>query len=254
MRRWVATRRFGLAGLVFVSGCAIAIPRAPSKGAPITSAAASTSADLRGPTSEHPAAVARLLDSSFEPRSDAASIVTVPLPDGAAWTRVRYWTVTQIVGWRYGDEHHAAVAVFAFPPSIGVDGRDVHACLRRFGAWGARRGKVFDVFPGEARTEPFAWGAGGRAGEARVLDVVRRTLFGHRTYAAVYAAFPAWKESCLVVGFAVPESESETGPLADHVDAASALRDRFVAEALPHVIASPTGASEALRHLQDVGD
>ena len=54
------------------------------------------------------------------------------------------------------------------------------------------------------------------------------TIASREEYAAAYGAYPAWgKTACLIVGIGVPSR--------DDSERAKAVRDRFVAEALPKV-------------------
>ncbi len=48
------------------------------------------------------------------------------------------------------------------------------------------------------------------------------------SYAAAWAAYPAWDKACLIVGVAVPARDDEAR--------ARDVRDRFVKEVLPHVV------------------
>src|SRR5438270_25246 len=53
------------------------------------------------------------------------------------------------------------------------------------------------------------------------------TLAARDSYAAAFAAYPAWKGACLIVGVAVPSRDEEMR--------AREVRDRFVKDVLPHV-------------------
>jgi len=53
------------------------------------------------------------------------------------------------------------------------------------------------------------------------------TLADRNGYAGAYAAYPAWKGACLIIGVAVPAREDE--------GRAREVRDRFAKEVLPHV-------------------
>lgn len=214
----------------------------------VSASAAASVVDTRGPKSEHGDALGRLVDAPIGIRVDRKHVVTLPMPDGDAWTHVKFWTVTTLAGYRYGDDHHAALAVFTFAPTHGADGRDVDTCATRFAAWGERRGRKFDLRPGEARVDSIEWLGAGVRQTARVfvLDAARRTLWGTRRYATAYAAYPAWKESCLVVGVAVPAQDDD-----GH---SSVVRDRFVRETLPKITVAPGGGVAALEYAESIGD
>ncbi|MDB5214385.1 MAG: hypothetical protein JWO86_2312 [Myxococcaceae bacterium] len=54
------------------------------------------------------------------------------------------------------------------------------------------------------------------------------TILSRESYAAAWAAYPAWDKACLIVGVAVPARDDEAR--------AREVRDRFVKEVLPHVV------------------
>ncbi len=256
----------GVAALVAACGGAPSSqPKLVAGPVPDPAPAASSSAtavDTRGPTSPHPLALARLAEAPWAARVDKRRVVALPLPDGGAWTHVRYWGVTTLAGYRYGDEHHVALAVFSFGPPPG--GATVDGCAARFAEWGRARAKAFDVDVGDARVDAIDWPPkapaavlGGAPPAAKappnepaassakvfVLDAQRRSLLGTKRYAAAYAVYPAWTDACLVVGFAVPErSAAET---------ARAVRDRIVRDALPSLVVKPGAGALALEARSD---
>jgi hypothetical protein len=54
------------------------------------------------------------------------------------------------------------------------------------------------------------------------------TILSRESYAAAWAAYPAWDKACLIVGVAVPARDDEAR--------AREVRDRFVKEVLPKVV------------------
>ncbi len=199
--------------------------------------------DARGPKSEHPDALGRLLDAGWGTRVDRRRIISLPLPDASAWTHVRYWGVTTLAGYRYGEDHHVALAVFAFTAPPG--GATIEGCSAKFHAWGDSRAKAFDIDVGDARVDEITWPPGGnKTAKIYVFDARRRSILGTKRYAAAYAIYPAWNEACLMAGFAVPERDAP--------DAARQLRDRLVRDALPGLIAKPGSGAIALEAKSDV--
>ena len=53
------------------------------------------------------------------------------------------------------------------------------------------------------------------------------TAFVRDAYAGTYAAYPVWKNACLIVGMAVPARDDD--------ERAREVRDRFAREVLPKV-------------------
>ena len=215
---------------------------------PVAAPAAGSAAPRKstgGPQSPHPEAIARLLEAPWAARVDRRRTVSLPLPDGAAWTHVKFWGVTTLAGWRYGDAHHVAMAAFTYGPPAG--GATVDGCAARLEQWGRARAEKYDVDVGKPRVEEVEWppGSGTRA-KLFALDARRRSLLGSKTYAAAYAIYPAWSEACLAVGFAVPDAEAASD--------ARALRDRLVREALPALVVKPGAGALALEARSDMDD
>ncbi|MGZ3451094.1 MAG: hypothetical protein ACXVEF_15930 [Polyangiales bacterium] len=235
--------------LVFV-GCTSAPPRAASPAPAASSTLGSGAAvDTRGPNGDHDAALGTLADAPWSARVDKRHTIALPLPDGPAWTHVKYWGVTTLAGWRYGDEHHVALAAFSYPPPGGT--ATVEVCAERFAAWGTAKAKQFDVQVGEPRIEHITWpdpaGKGTNlSARVFVVDARRRSLLGTKRYAAAYAIYPAWNDACLAVGFAVPERDSP--------DLARAVRDRLVRDALPALTVKPGAGALALEAKSDVDE
>lgn len=226
-----------------LAGCAGRLPPPPAP----TLVAANGPVEARpkangGPKSPHPEAIAHLLEASWSARVDRRRTVSLPLPDGAAWTHVKYWGLTTLAGYRYGDEHHVALAVFSYEPPAG--GATVDGCAKRLATWGEARARKYDVEVGEPRIDEIDWM--GKKAKIFVLDARRRSLLGTKHYAAAYAIYPAWNEACLAVGFAVPETDAE-------VDA-RALRDRLVRDALPGLVVKANAGPLALEARSDVED
>jgi hypothetical protein len=171
----------------------------------------------------HAAALEQLKIARSAGRIDKQNSVSVQLPDAGNWTRVRFWGVPSLVGFRYGKDHHAIVAAFV----THVDDNSVQgACTKSFEAWAQPWVDAFDVAIQREPPEATAW-----HGQIVDIDSVyakTATVIARDEYAAAYAAYPAWgKGSCLIVGVAVP-SRGEP-------ERAREVRDRFVKEMLPHV-------------------
>ena len=182
--------------------------------------------------SEHSAALEQLKIGATDGRVDKQNTVRVPLPDAEHWTRVRFWGVPSLVGFRYGKDHHAIVAAFV----THVDDNTAQgACNKSFEALATPMMEVFDV---EVKHEPpvaVMWHkVPGGASIAPVpvdIDSVTAktaTVASREVYAASYAIYPVWgKSACLVVGVAIPARDDEAR--------AVQVRDRFAKEVLPNV-------------------
>jgi hypothetical protein len=161
---------------------------------------------------------------------------------------VKYWGVTTLAGYRYGDEHHVALAIFSFLPSKNPKDKvvaNVETCAKRLHDWGMERAKTYDVEISDPRIEEIGWPVGSKShAKIFVVDAQRRSILGTKHYAAAYAVYPAWTEACLAVGFAVPEGAAN--------EDARALRDRMVRDALPALTVKANAGALALEARSDV--
>lgn len=168
---------------------------------------------------EHAAALEQLKVQPIAPRVDKQGAVRVWLPDAERWTRVRFWGVPSLAGFRYGKEHHALVGVFV--THAEKEGGSA-ACAKQFEQWALPWVEAFDVDVHHASPAAFGWN--GDIVEVDVLSAETATLADSDEYAGTYAAFPAWEGACLIVGVAVPARGD--------MDRAVQVRDRFAHEIL----------------------
>ncbi|HEY3595327.1 MAG TPA: hypothetical protein VGL13_15680 [Polyangiaceae bacterium] len=205
----------------------------------------------------HQSALRRLLAAGWGWRNDKQDALHVPLPDWQNWRRIRYFGVPSFVGFRYGDDHHAVIAIWVRDVDEGVTTPD--ACLESFEHWAEPTAHEFSVSIGEATVTRAPWpreatvadagpgagatdadadvsapnvgsgvgsggggGGGGGGGEVVVksLDAEVTALFSRKTYAAAYAAYVLWPRTCTIFGIAVPMLGND--------DLARQVRDRYV--------------------------
>lgn len=183
---------------------------------------------------EHAAALEQLKTAPLSLQTDRQGSVRLPLPDGPSWVRVKFWGVKSLVGFRYGKEHHGIVAGFVtYVPDNSVPG----ACTKSFEQWAMPWIKAFEV---EVQRDPptaVMWKRPAWPGESEPIaptpiemeGVFARTatLLQKESYAGAWAAYPAWKGACLVMGVAVPSRDED--------QRARDVRDRFLREVLPKV-------------------
>jgi len=221
---------FRLALATGLAGCgapATALPQPIAPSPPPKDDGSSSRGGDGGP--QHAAALEQLRASPLSWRMDGQDGVRVPLPDGERWTRVKFWGVKSLVGYRYGKDHHAIVGGFV----VHVDDETAPgACGAAFERWAQPWIDAFEVAIERDPPRASPW-------EGKIIDiaslVARVATLGVRDeYAAAYATYPAWKGACLVLGVAVP-ARSE-------LERAKAVSDRFATEILPNV--QVTAASE----------
>jgi hypothetical protein len=168
----------------------------------------------------HAAALEQLRVAHTGWRMDRQASLRIELPDATHWTRVKFWGVKSLVGFRYGKDHHAIVAGFVVPVE---DGTAPGACGAAFEQWAQPYVDSFEVAIEHDPPRAVPW-----SGKIVDIDslVARTATLGVRDeYAVAYATYPAWPKACLVVGIAVPAR--------DELDRAKAVRDRFATEVLP---------------------
>lgn len=226
-RRWTMKFRAQMFSGVVALGC-VACSASTTASAPLHVSAAPPPKDDGKPAeggsggNDHSAALEELKIAPMSIRSDKLNAIHVPLPDYEHWTRVRFWGVPSTVGFRYGKDHHAIVAGFV----THVDDNTVQgACMKSFEEWATPWIEMFDADITHEAPSAFHWHDA--IVEVDTLTVKSATLASQETYSAAYAAYPAWKGACLIVGIAVPARDDE--------GRARAVRDRFAKEALPLV-------------------
>jgi hypothetical protein len=172
---------------------------------------------------EHAAALEELKIAPLGFRVDKQYSVRIPLPDAAHWMRVKFWGVPTLLGFRYGQGHHAVVGGYVtHVPDNGAPG----ACAQSFEKWAL---PLIDAYDIEIRRDPptaVPW-AGGVA-EIETLDAKAATVVEQGEQSIAYGVYPAWPGACLVVGVAVPARDGDLHRATD-------VRDRFVREVLPKI-------------------
>jgi len=171
---------------------------------------------------EHSAALEQLRTAALVFRDDKQQSMRWKLPDGDNWTRVRFWGVPSLVGFRYGKDHHGIAGAFiTHVPDNTVDG----ACGKSFEQWAVPWINLFEVELTHDAPVAFSWRntqtpkAPPFILSADALLAKTATLAARDSYAAAWAAYPAWKNACLIVGVAIPSREDE--------GRAKIVRDRF---------------------------
>jgi hypothetical protein len=179
----------------------------------------------------HEAALLRLAAEPWGWRNDKQDALHVPLPDWQNWRRIRYFGIPSFVGFRYGDDHHAVIAIWV---RDAEEATSPDACLESFEQWAAPTAHDFSVKVGPATASRAPWpsqdpASGGADGELAVgavavksVDAEVTALFSKKTYAAAYAAYIMWPKTCTVFGIAVPVRDSE--------ELARKVRDRYVSD------------------------
>jgi hypothetical protein len=174
----------------------------------------------------HDAALARLLKESWGWRNDKQDALHVPLPDWKNWRRIRYFGVPSFVGFRYGDDHHAVIAIWVRETD---EGTTPDQCLEKFEKWGEPTAHSFSVKVSDPTVTRSPWNpVPGPAPEGPLEVVVKSvdaevsTLFAKTSYAAAYAGYVMWPKTCTIFGIAVPIRDSD--------ELARQVRDRYVSD------------------------
>jgi hypothetical protein len=179
---------------------------------------------------EHAAALEELKVAELGPAVDRQNSVKVLLPDAPHWMRVKFWGIPTLVGFRYGQGHHAIVGGdIRHVPDNTVSG----ACAKSFEGWAMPLIEAYDIDMQRDAPTAFSWKRQSTDDAALIADIETltakgATLIEREEYAVAYATYPAWKGACLILGVAVPVRDND-------MERARAVRDRFVKEVLPKV-------------------
>jgi hypothetical protein len=173
---------------------------------------------------EHAAALEELKVAALAMRADKQGSIRIPLPDAAHWMRVKFWGVPTLVGFRYGQGHHAVVGGYI---THVADNSVPGACAESFEKWALPLVDAYDIEIHRAPPSATPW-RDGRIAEIESLDAKAATLVEQGEEAIAYGVYPAWPGACLVVGVAVPSRDGEH-------ERAAQVRDRFVRDVLPKI-------------------
>jgi hypothetical protein len=178
----------------------------------------------------HSQALEQLRTAPLTARDDRQGSMSIQLPDGPNWTRVKFWGVPSLVGFRYGKDHHGIVGAFI----IKVDDNTVEgACSKNFEKWAMPWVDMFEVELSHDVPGAFGWrNAQTPKAPAMILPVdpvyaKTATVAARDGYAGAWVSYPAWPGSCLIVGAAIPARDDEPR--------ARAARDRMVRDVFPTV-------------------
>ncbi|WP_394832145.1 hypothetical protein LVJ94_37070 [Pendulispora rubella] len=176
----------------------------------------------------HAAALEQLKVAPLRGRVDKQQSMRILLPDAEHWTRVKFMGVPSLVGFRYGKEHHAIVGGVV---THVADNDTQGVCGKSFEEWAMPWVQSFEVDLTHEAPSAFVWNRpedkSRRIVEIDSVFAKTATLAERESYAVAFAAYPAWKGACLIVGIAVPSREDEAR--------AREVRDRFAHDILPKV-------------------
>lgn len=169
-------------------------------------------------------ALKRLLAEGWGWRNDKQDALHVPMPDWQNWRRIRFFGVPSFVGFRYGDDHHAVIAIWVRDAD---EGTTPDACLDAFERWAEPTARDFNVSVETLATTRARWPADPAQTDAgsvviKSVDAEVSALFSKKTYAAAYAAYNVWPKTCTIFGIAVPMRGNDA--------LARQVRDRYVAD------------------------
>jgi hypothetical protein len=193
--------------------------------------------------SEHALALDKLLTGELS--AIAPNDIEIPLPDAEHWDNVNFVLVPSVVSMQYGleDDFHAILGGFIVKVH---DNRTPGECTAKFETWASEWLDAFDVDYTKGKAWSWQWSRQGLADEPPVTiegaDVLGKvaTLIARGTYECAFAAYPAWKDTCLIVALGVPSKGERTR--------AKALRDRFTREVFPNVHVSSSSPPPEVRH------
>lgn len=215
------TACLGLALLPLLLGACATTPRL-APGLPPDQKSVSRDEPGGNASDPHTAALQRLLDSPWGWRNDRQDAFHVPLSDWENWKRVRFWGVPSFVGFRYGDSHHAVMALWVKRLDPGDSDGDPGICIDRMDRWAKPLSSTYRVRMTSREMARGSWKTQGDVA-IRSVDAQVKALLATRTYHGTIAASFAWPRVCVVYGYAF---EAGTAP-----EVSAKVRDRYVKEA-----------------------
>src|SRR5580704_10749434 len=175
---------FALAAVAMLGclGCSAAPPAPPRQVAPAPPPKDDGSPAQGGEGGvEHAAALEFLKVANVAWRGDRQNSLRLELPDAPHWTRVKFWGVKSLVGYRYGKDHHAIVGGFVLHVD---DETSPGVCGKTFEHWAQPWVDSFEVAIEHDPPRAVPW-------NGRIVDidslVARSATLGVRDeYAVVY--------------------------------------------------------------------
>lgn len=211
------------ASLTLGLGCSSVVRQAPGlPPTPETITRDEPGGDAHDP---HLAALLRLGSEPWGFRTDRQSSLRIPMPDDRNWRRVKFFGMPTFAAFRYGDAHHAVIAVWVRAIEEG-EADDLESCLDRFEKWGEPKARSFGVKLESPASAQARW----HRGEVviRSVDARIESWFSKKRFSAAYAAYRMWPGSCTVVGIAVASQGAE--------EEARRARDRYVNEGFGRLV------------------
>lgn len=207
----------------FAMGCG-SVPRQPpgSPPSPQTITREEPGGDAHDP---HRAALTRLANEPWGFRTDREEALRIPMPDWGNWRRVRFFGMPTFAAFRYGDAHHAVIAVWVRKLEPGQRD-DLDSCLDRFEKWGEPTARTFRLKTGRPQTSRARWAKGEVV--VRSLEARIDSLLSKKSFAAAYAGYRMWEGTCTVLGVAVASRDTERE--------ARAVRDRYAREGFARMV------------------
>jgi hypothetical protein len=202
-------------GLLGCSNAAVVPATAPM--APPTPASVSVKEPGGDAQDPQRAALERLLGEPWGGRTDKDEQLLAPMPDWEHWKRTRYWGFDHLVGFRYGKEHRAMIAARVHEMPAGVPVKS-ETCMREFVDWARPQIAGFDV-----KLSPFQVKVARWREQPLVIQSVDGWVswgIGSADFSAAWAAYPAYKDACVIYGVAVPWR--------DQPELAKQVRDRWI--------------------------
>ncbi|HSC89503.1 MAG TPA: hypothetical protein VLC09_19610, partial [Polyangiaceae bacterium] len=168
----------------------------------------------------HREALLHQLDARFQRRADKGRQVELPLADSSHWKRVRFTGIDHLTGFVYGEDRHMLTSAFAFQLEPG-EKPSTALCMERFERDGlARFRKAKGTFTPIVETEG-KW----RKNPLLIHKADGRLTFFFSRYefSAAWAAYPAYRDGCLVYATVVFWEDEE--------ELARQVRDHWVEQA-----------------------
>ncbi len=168
----------------------------------------------------HEAALLRQLEQGWGFQVDKDNQLRLPLSDTEHWQRVRFRLIDHFTGFRYGKDRHLVTVAFVVdtPPD---EKQTSESCMARFEASAIEKAETAGARYREVRGKTLRWKK--KPLLVHSTDGSLDFFFRHYEFSAAWAAYPAYRDACLVYAVVV---QWEGYP-----ELARKVRDRWVDEA-----------------------
>ncbi len=162
----------------------------------------------------------RQLEQAWGYKTDKDDQLRMPLSDDEHWQRVRFRLIDHFTGFRYGDDRHLMTVAFVLDTPPGQK-QTSESCMARFEESAMEKASSAGAEYGAVRQRTLRWRK--KPLLVHTADGALDFLFRRYEFSAAWAAYPAYRDGCLVYAVLVQWQ--------GYPELARKVRDRWADEA-----------------------